>query len=130
MLMPSRCTWSGIHGTRPEAQANPQYRPFALPMCVRPGAARQSVGCDHGAACALAELRRSGAVRAIGVGVNEADVCARFARAADFDCMIMAGCYSRLRQDGLDEFLPLAQQKGVRVILAGVFNSGILAEGP
>lgn len=83
-----------------------------------------------GAYRALAELRRSGDVRAIGVGVNEADVCARFASAADFDCMIMAGCYSLLRQDGLDEFLPLAQQKGVSVILAGVFNSGILAEGP
>jgi len=84
----------------------------------------------EGAHRALAELRRSGDVRAIGVGVNEADVCARFAREGDFDCMIMAGCYSLLRQDGLDEFLPLAEQKGVRVILAGVFNSGILAEGP
>lgn len=84
----------------------------------------------EGAQRALLELRRSGDVRAIGVGVNEADVCARFAREGDFDCMIMAGCYSLLRQDGLDEFLPLAQEKGVRVILAGVFNSGILAEGP
>ena len=83
-----------------------------------------------GAYRALAELRRTGEVRAIGVGVNEADVCARFAREADFDCMIMAGCYSLLRQDGLDEFLPLAEAQGVRVILAGVFNSGILAEGP
>jgi len=84
----------------------------------------------NGAYRALDELRRSGEVTAIGVGVNEADVCARFARAGDFDCMILAGCYSLLRQDGLDEFLPIALEKGVRVILAGVFNSGILAEGP
>ncbi len=83
-----------------------------------------------GAYRALEELRRCGDVKAIGVGVNEADVCARFAREGDFDCMILAGCYSLLRQDGLDEFLPLALEKGVAVILAGVFNSGILAEGP
>jgi D-threo-aldose 1-dehydrogenase len=69
-------------------------------------------------------------VGAIGVGVNEADVAARFAREGDFDGMILAGCYSLLRQEALDDFLPLALEKGVRVILAGVFNSGILAEGP
>ncbi|MGH7212279.1 MAG: aldo/keto reductase, partial [Acetobacteraceae bacterium] len=83
-----------------------------------------------GAYRALDELRRSGEVRAIGVGVNEADVAARFARAGDFDCMILAGCYSLLRHDGLDDFLPLALARGIGVILAGVFASGILAEGP
>jgi len=83
-----------------------------------------------GAYRALDELRRSGDVAAIGVGVNEADVCARFAREGDFDCSILAGCYSLLRQEALDDFLPLALEKGLRVILAGVFNSGILAEGP
>jgi D-threo-aldose 1-dehydrogenase len=84
----------------------------------------------EGAYRALEELRRSGNVGAIGVGVNEADVCARFAREGDFDCMILAGCYSLLRQDALDDFLPLALAKGIGVIVAGVFNSGILAEGP
>jgi len=83
-----------------------------------------------GAYRALEELRRSGDVGAIGVGVNEADVCARFAREGNFDCVILAGCYSLLRQEALDEFLPLALAKGIGVILAGVFNSGILAEGP
>lgn len=83
-----------------------------------------------GAYPALAELRRTGEVRAIGVGVNEADVAARFAREGDFDCVILAGCYSLLRQDGLEECLPLALAKGVSVILAGVLGTGILAEGP
>jgi D-threo-aldose 1-dehydrogenase len=35
-----------------------------------------------------------------------------------------------LEQPALDEFLPLAQQRGIGVMLGGVFNSGILATGP
>jgi D-threo-aldose 1-dehydrogenase len=83
-----------------------------------------------GAYRALDELRRSGEIAAIGVGINEADVCAQFARAGDFDCMMLAGRYTLLEQGALDEFLPLAEQKKIRVLLAGVFNSGILASGP
>jgi D-threo-aldose 1-dehydrogenase len=83
-----------------------------------------------GAYRALDELRRSGEIAAIGVGINEADVCARFARAGDFDCMMLAGRYTLLEQGALDEFLPLAEQKKIKVLLAGVFNSGILASGP
>ena len=83
----------------------------------------------EGAYKALEELRSSGAVKAIGCGLNEADKCARFARAGDFDIMMLAGRYSLLEQDALDEFLPLATAKGIGIMLAGVFNSGILATG-
>jgi D-threo-aldose 1-dehydrogenase len=83
-----------------------------------------------GAYRALDDLRREGAVRAIGVGVNEADVAARFLRAGDFDCVLLAGRYTLLEQGALDDFLPLAAAKGVGVLLGGVFNSGILASGP
>jgi D-threo-aldose 1-dehydrogenase len=82
-----------------------------------------------GAYRALVRLKEEKAIRAIGVGVNEADMCVRFARAGDFDCMLLAGRYSLLEQPALDEFLPLAQQKGIGVMLGGVFNSGILATG-
>lgn len=82
-----------------------------------------------GAYRALEKLRASGAVKAIGVGVNEAEMCARFARSGDFDVMMLAGRYSLLEQGALTEFLPLAIEKKIAVMLAGVFNSGILATG-
>lgn len=82
-----------------------------------------------GAYKALESLRASGAVKAIGVGVNEAEMCERFARAGDFDVMMLAGRYSLLEQGALAGFLPLALEKKIAVMLAGVFNSGILATG-
>ena len=82
-----------------------------------------------GAYRALETLRSEGTVKAIGVGVNEAEMCERFARAGDFDVMMLAGRYSLLEQGALDGFLPLALEKGIAVMLAGVFNSGILATG-
>jgi D-threo-aldose 1-dehydrogenase len=84
----------------------------------------------EGAYRALAQLRSEGVVKAIGVGLNEADMCARFARAGDFDTMLLAGRYSLLEQPALAEFLPLALEKNIGVMLGGVFNSGILATGP
>lgn len=83
----------------------------------------------NGAYRALARLRDEGEVKAIGVGVNEAEMCARFARAGDFDCMLLAGRYTLLEQRSLDDFLPLAQEKGIGILMGGVFNSGILATG-
>lgn len=84
----------------------------------------------NGAYRALDELRTAGAVRAIGVGVNEAEMCERFARAGDFDTMLLAGRYSLLEQPGLASFMPLALEKRIGLMLGGVFNSGILATGP
>lgn len=84
----------------------------------------------NGAYRALEKLRAAGAVKAIGVGVNEADMCERFARAGDFDAMLLAGRYSLLEQPALASFMPLAQAKGIGLMLGGVFNSGILATGP
>jgi len=82
-----------------------------------------------GAMRALGDLRAQGVVRAIGIGVNDADVCERFAREADLDCVLLAGRYSLLEQPALDRFLPLAQARGIGVMLGGVYNSGILATG-
>ena len=83
-----------------------------------------------GAYRALEALRAAGAVKAIGVGVNEAQMCERFARAGDFDTMLLAGRYSLLEQPALASFMPLALEKGIGLMLGGVFNSGILATGP
>ncbi|MET0605648.1 MAG: aldo/keto reductase, partial [Beijerinckiaceae bacterium] len=84
----------------------------------------------EGAYRALDKLRAEKSVKAIGVGLNEADMCERFARAGDFDCMLLAGRYSLLEQDSLNSFLPLAMEKNISILLGGVFNSGILATGP
>ncbi len=83
-----------------------------------------------GAYRALERVRSAGAVKAIGVGVNEAEMCERFARAGDFDAMLLAGRYSLLEQPALASFMPLALEKGIGLMLGGVFNSGILATGP
>jgi D-threo-aldose 1-dehydrogenase len=80
-----------------------------------------------GAYRALEELRGSGVVRAIGVGINEVAPCVRFANEAAFDCFLLAGRYTLLEQDGLDDLLPLAEQQGFSLLIGGPFNSGILA---
>jgi D-threo-aldose 1-dehydrogenase len=76
---------------------------------------------------ALHELRAAGVIGAIGCGLNEADMCLRFARAGDFDTMLLAGRYTLLEQGAMAEFLPYAATRGMSVILGGPFNSGILA---
>ncbi|MDR3517258.1 MAG: aldo/keto reductase [Azospirillaceae bacterium] len=83
-----------------------------------------------GAYRALDGLRRSGDIKAIGVGLNEADVATDLIRDCDLDVVMLAGRYTLLEQGALTTFLPLATQRHVDVVVAGVFNSGILAKGP
>jgi len=52
----------------------------------------------------------------------------RFAREAEFDCFLVAGRYTLLDQSALAELLPLCLERGIAVILGGVYNSGILAD--
>ena len=78
---------------------------------------------------AMRELRDSGAVGAIGLGVNECEVCEEALAYCDFDAFLLAGRYTLLEQTALDSFLPLCVERGVSIILGGPFNSGILAEG-
>ena len=78
---------------------------------------------------ALVELRRAGVIRAIGVGLNETAMGARFAREADIDCVMLAHRYTLLEQGALDELLPLCEKKGMSILLAAPLNTGILAIG-
>src|SRR6478752_10819876 len=82
-----------------------------------------------GAYKAPEKLRSFGVVKGIGIGVNDPVYAARYLREGDFDCLLLAGRYTLLEQPALQEVLPIAQQKGVGVMLGGVFNSGILATG-
>lgn len=80
---------------------------------------------------ALAGLRREGRVGAISAGMNQAPMLADFVRTGELDCVLLAGRYTLLDRSGADELLPLCAARGVSVIAAGVFNSGILADpGP
>ncbi|MEU9899865.1 aldo/keto reductase [Streptomyces phaeochromogenes] len=91
---------------------------------------------DFGAAVgeayrALADLRDEGVVGAVSLGVNHAPVAARFLREAAVpgpDCVLLAGRYNLLDQSGLDELLPLCVERGVAVMAAGVYQSGLLAD--
>lgn len=78
---------------------------------------------------AMTELRAAGAVGAIGLGVNEWQVCEAAMDHADWDCFLLAGRYSLLEQTALDSFLPRCERFGVSLIVGGAFNSGILATG-
>jgi D-threo-aldose 1-dehydrogenase len=76
---------------------------------------------------ALAELRAEGMIGAIGAGMNQTAMLARFARRADFDVFLLAGRYTLLDQSALDELFPACLEEHVAIIAGGVFNSGILA---
>lgn len=78
---------------------------------------------------ALEKLRAEGVVKAIGVGVNEWEVCHEALKRRDFDCFLLAGRYTLLEQEALDGFLPLCEERGAAVLVGGGFNSGILATG-
>ena len=76
---------------------------------------------------ALEELRAQGVVRSIGAGMNQAGMLADFVRHTDMDLLMLAGRYTLLEQGALDDLLPLCERRGVGVVAAGVFNSGLLA---
>jgi D-threo-aldose 1-dehydrogenase len=78
---------------------------------------------------ALVKLRESGAIKAIGAGVNESDVAETLARAGDFDMFLLAGRYTLLEQEALASFLPYCVDKKIGVVIGSPFNSGILATG-
>ena len=82
-----------------------------------------------GAHRALVELRANGVIKAFGVGVNDWSVLMRFAADGDFDCFMLAGRYTLLDHTSLDAFMPECVRRGIAVLMAAPFNSGILATG-
>jgi D-threo-aldose 1-dehydrogenase len=75
----------------------------------------------------LDRMRSDGIVKAIGVGMNQCAIPTRIMRETDIDMVLIAGRYSLLDQQALNDLLPTALERNVDVIAAGVFNSGILA---
>ena len=75
----------------------------------------------------LSELRSSGACRAIGIGVNEIEVCVELLARADLDVILLAGRYTLLENALALDLLAEAGRRGVEVIIGGPYNSGLLA---
>ncbi|MFM9588268.1 aldo/keto reductase [Streptomyces scabiei] len=76
---------------------------------------------------ALAELRDQGVIGAIGAGMNQSAMLARFLRETPADVVMLAGRYTLLDQTALDDVLPAAHEHGKSVVAVGVFNSGLLS---
>jgi D-threo-aldose 1-dehydrogenase len=73
-------------------------------------------------------MRDEGLIRAIGAGMNQSAMLARFAREGDFDVFLLAGRYTLLDQEALAELLPLCLDRDIAILVGGVMNSGILAD--
>ena len=76
---------------------------------------------------AMAQLKASGACRAIGIGVNEQQACLEVMSRFDLDCILLAGRYTLLEQAAAADVLGEAARRGVGILAGGPFNSGLLA---
>lgn len=76
---------------------------------------------------ALVDLRDQGVVAEVGIGVNDVAAALRAVNESDIDVVMIAGRYTLLEQPAAAELLPRCLERGVRVVTAAVFNSGLLA---
>ena len=81
-----------------------------------------------GACEVLAELRAQGRVRGISVGSNSIHAPSILMERGVLDAMLVAGRYTLL-DTSAERLFERAGTAGVRVIAAGVLNSGVLAQG-
>lgn len=78
---------------------------------------------------ALEELRSSGTISGVGMGVNEVPACLEVMRHARLDVILLAGRYTLLEQTPLDDLFPACAAAGTAIVVGGPYNSGILAVG-
>lgn len=76
---------------------------------------------------ALCRLRDEGVLGAVGIGINQWQLAARLVRTTDLDVVLLAGRYTLLEQESLHGLLDLCAERGVSVVAAAAFNSGLLA---
>jgi len=88
-----------------------------------PGILRQAL--DE-ALPAMAELRSQGVCDAIGLGVNEQDVCLQVMPEFPLDVIMLAGRYTLFEQRDSAPLMALAMRHGIAVMAAGPYNSGLL----
>lgn len=91
--------------------------------------ARHFNDLESGGYRALAELRSAGDIKAIGLGVNEVQVCRDALGIGDWDVFLLAGRYTLLEQAPLDDLLPECAASETSIIIGGPYNSGVLVGG-
>lgn len=74
----------------------------------------------------MAELRAQDVCRAIGLGVNESEVCEQVLARFPLDVIMLAGRYTLFEQDESRTLMTLAHSRGVHILAAGPYNSGLL----
>lgn len=79
---------------------------------------------------ALSKLKTEGVVQQIGLGVNTVEACEALIGRMELDLILLAGRYTLLDQSAASALLPLCQRHDIKIVIGGVFNSGILATGP
>ena len=77
---------------------------------------------------AMRALRDAGAIDAIGIGVNEVEICAELLDRVDLDLILLAGRHTLLDRRSAIALFETCARRGVRVIIGGPYNSGILAQ--
>jgi D-threo-aldose 1-dehydrogenase len=77
---------------------------------------------------AMQALKAQGACRAIGIGVNETEVCLELMPRFPLDCILLAGRYTLLEQTSLASVMAEALRRDVGILIGGAFNSGLLAD--
>jgi D-threo-aldose 1-dehydrogenase len=76
---------------------------------------------------ALAELRDEGLTDRVGVGSMDADALLASAETGALDVLMVAGRFTLAEQPALAHVLPVCRALGIGVVVASVFNSGLLA---
>ncbi|MFE9319393.1 aldo/keto reductase [Nocardia sp. NPDC052278] len=76
----------------------------------------------------LERMRDEGLTAGIGIGVNHVETALRFVRESAIDTVMIAGRYSLLDRRAEQQLLPECAERGIQVLVAGVLNSGVLAD--
>jgi len=77
---------------------------------------------------AMRDLKEAGAIGAIGIGVNEIAVCLELIGRVELDVILLAGRYTLLDRSAAEVLIPECDRRGIRLIIGGPYNSGILAQ--
>ena len=75
----------------------------------------------------LADLKRQGLIKAIGLGMNYVEPALEIMRGTDLDIALIAGRYTLLDQVAQEELFPYALKHNIDISMGGVLNSGVLA---
>ena len=76
---------------------------------------------------AVAALRDEGLVRAVGIGSKSVAALLAGVRTDALDLLRIAGRYTLLEQPARENVIPEAAERGIGIVNAAVFNSGLLA---